>query len=237
MIAHPDLEPRPLYRPATAALQAVDVKIAQGLKVGYVMGVGDEVPQALEQLGVHVQMLSSQDLASGPLDGFDAILIGIRASAVRDDWKAHNRRLLDYVEHGGNLIVQYQTQEFDALPYGPYPFRLTPRAEEVSEENAAITVLDPANPVFNSPNKITAADFDGWVEERGSKFMSEWDARYKPLLECHDREQPPQRGGMLQAQYGRGIYTYAAYSFYRQLPAGVAGAYRLLANLISLGKK
>ena len=237
VIAHPDLEPRHLYRPAAAALQAVDVKVAPGLKVGYVMGVGDEIPQSLEQLGVQVQMLGPQDLASAPLDAFDAILVGIRASAVRDDLKAHNRRLLDYVERGGNLIVQYQTQEFDTLPYGPYPFQLTPRAEEVSEENAAITVLDPMNRIFNSPNKITAADFDGWVEERGSKFMSEWDPRYHPLLECHDRDQPPQRGGMLQANYGRGTYTYAAYAFYRQLPAGVPGAYRLLANLISFRRK
>jgi LmbE family N-acetylglucosaminyl deacetylase len=237
VIAHRDLEPRHLYRPATAELRGVDVKVAPALKVGYIMGVGDEVPKALEQLGVSVQLLGPQELATADLDHFDAIIVGIRASAVRTDYKAYNRRLLDYVEKGGNLIVQYQTQEFDAAPYGPYPYKLTARAEEVSEEDAKVEILDPANPIFNWPNKITAADFDGWVEERGSKFMTTWDEHYQPLLESHDREQPPQRGGMLQARYGRGMYTYAAYAFYRQLPAGVAGAYRLFANMISVRKR
>ena len=123
---------------------------------------------------------------------------------MRDDYKAYNRRLLDYVEKGGNLIVQYQTQEYDAAPYGPYPHRLG-RAAEVSEEEAKVTILDPSNPIFNWPNNITVADFDGWVEERGSKWMSTWDERYT-LLESHD-EQAPQSGGMLQAQYGRGTYV------------------------------
>ena len=236
VIAHRDLEPRHLYRPATAEVRGIDVKVAPGLKVGYIMGVGDEMPTALEQIGVNVQMLGAQDLASANLDGFDAIVVGIRASAVRDDYKAYNRRLLDYVEKGGNLIVQYQTQEYDAAPYGPYPHHLG-RAAEVSEEEAKVTILDPSNPIFNWPNNITVADFDGWVEERGSKWMSTWDERYQPLLESHDREQAPQSGGMLQAKYGHGTYTYAAYAFYRQLPAGVPGAYRLFANMISLGKQ
>ena len=237
VIAHHDLEPRHLYRPATMELRGIDVKVAPGLKVGYVMGVGDEVPAALEQIGVGVQMLNTQNLATGNLDEFDAIIIGIRATTVRDDLKAYTRRLLDYAEKGGNLIYQYQTQEFDGAPYGPYPYKLTQRAEEVSEEDAKVTILDPANSIFQWPNQITAADFDGWVEERGSKWMTTWDERYRPLLECHDREQQPQRGGMLQAQYGRGTFTYAAYAFYRQLPAGVAGAYRLFANLISVRKQ
>jgi LmbE family N-acetylglucosaminyl deacetylase len=236
VIAHRDLEPRHLYRLATAEVRGIEVKVAPGLQVGYIMGVGDEMPTALEQIGVDVQMLGAQDLASANLDGFDAIVVGIRASAVRDDYKAYNRRLLDYVEKGGNLIVQYQTQEYDAAPYGPYPHRLG-RAAEVSEEEAKVTILDPSNPIFNWPNKITVADFDGWVEERGSKWMSTWDERYKPLLESHDREQAPESGGMLQAKYGRGTYTYAAYAFYRQLPAGVSGAYRLFANMISLRKQ
>jgi hypothetical protein len=195
------------------------------------------VPAALEQIGVGVQMLNTQDLAAGNLDQFDAIIIGIRATTFRDDLKAYTRRLLDYAEKGGNLIYQYQTQEFDGAPYGPYPYKLTQRAEEVSEEDAKVTILDPANSIFQWPNRITAADFDGWVEERGSKWMTTWDERYRPLLECHDRDQQPQRGGMLQAQYGRGTFTYAAYAFYRQLPAGVAGAYRLFANLISMRKQ
>ncbi len=236
VIAYRDNEPRHLYRPATMSVRGVDVKAPPNLTVGYVMGVGDEVPKSLEQTGVKVVTLGENDLAKGALDQFDAIIIGIRATAVRDDLKAYGKRLLDYVERGGNLIYQYQTQEFDAAPYGPYPYKLTPRAEEVSEEDAKVTILDPANPIFNWPNKITATDFDGWVEERGSKWMMTWDARYKPLLECHDREQPPQRGGLMIAQYGKGTFVYAAYAFYRQLPAGVQGGYRLFANLISIKK-
>jgi hypothetical protein len=138
------------------------------------------------------------------------------------------------VENGGHLIVQYQTQEFDEAPYGPYPYKLTARAEEVSEESARVTVLEPKHPVFNAPNRITESDFEGWVEERGSKWMAEWDPRYTALLESHDREQPPQKGGLLIARHGKGYWTYAAYAFYRQLPAGVPGAYRLFANLLSL---
>ena len=201
------------------------------------MGVGDEVPQALEQIGVNVTMLGANDLANGSLDQFDAIIIGIRASAVRDDLKTYSKRLLEYAERGGNLIYQYQTQEFDAAPYGPYPYKLSARPEEISEEDATVTILAPSHPVFHWPNQITAADFHGWVLERGSKWMTTWDERYTPLLESHDRQQPPQQGGLLYAQYGKGTFVYAAYAFYRQLPAGVQGGYRLFANLISLKKR
>lgn len=236
VIAHRDNEPRHLYRPATMAVRGVDVKVAPNLSVGYVMGVGDEIPKALEQIGVKVTMLGANDLASGNLDQFDAVIVGIRATAVRDDLKAYSKRLLEYCERGGNLVYQYQTQEFDEAAYGPYPYKLGARAEEVSEEDSKITILDPANPIFTGPNKITLADFDNWVEERGSKWMSTWDERYKPLLECHDRQQPPQKGGLMFAQYGKGTFVYAAYAFYRQLPAGVQGGYRLFANIVSLKK-
>ena len=237
VIAHRDLETRYLYSPAMTELTAIDVKVAPGLKVGYIMGAGDEVPEALEHLGVKVQVLSPSDLAGANLAQFDTIVVGIRASSVRPDYATYNSRLLDYVNNGGNLIVQYQTTEFDAIPFGPFPFQMGRNAEEVSEEDAKITILDPSNPVFTSPNSITAADFEGWVEERGSKFMSQWAPEYKALLECHDRGQRPQKGGLLQAHYGKGTFTYAAYAFYRQLPAGVPGAFRLFANLISLGRK
>jgi LmbE family N-acetylglucosaminyl deacetylase len=237
VIAHRDLEPRHLYRTASMDLRGIEVALPAGLKVGYVMGVGDEAPQALEQIGASVTMLEANELANGDLDGFDAIIVGIRATTVRDDLKIYCRRLLDYAERGGNLIYQYQTQEFDGAPYGPYPYKLTPRAEEVSEEDSKVTILDPSNPIFNWPNKITPADFDGWVEERGSKWMADWDQRYTALLECNDREQKPQRGGMLFANYGRGTFIYAAYAFYRQLPAGVPGGYRIFANIISLRKR
>lgn len=237
VIAHPDLEPRHLYRNATMDIRGIDVQVAPNLHVGYVMGVGDKVPEALEQIGVNVTMLGATELAAGNLDQFDAVVIGIRASAVREDLKAYNKRLLDYVERGGNLIWQYQTPEFDEVAYGPYPYKMGRNPEEVSEEDSNVAILAPTHPVFNWPNKITEADFKGWVEERGSKWWDSWDAHYQPLLETHDRGQAPQRGGLLFAPYGKGTFVYAGYAFYRQLPAGVQGGYRLFANLISLKKR
>ena len=233
-IEHPDLEPRHLYRPATMTLHSISLKLPEDMSVGYIVGVGDKIPEALEQIGIDVEILGTEELRTGDLNQFDTILIGIRAYAVRRDLIAYNSRLLDYVHKGGNLIVQYQTPEFDAAPFGPYPYTMGRRPEEVSEEDAQVTILMPDNPIFQYPNQITEADFDGWVEERGSKFLTEWDGNYQALLACNDREQAPQHGGLLYAQYGEGTYTYAAYAFYRQLPAGVAGAYRLFINLLML---
>jgi LmbE family N-acetylglucosaminyl deacetylase len=237
VVAHPGLEARHLFLPAASELKAVDLRTAPQVKIGYVQGVGDALPEALEQLGLKPQMLGSVDLATGNLSLFDTIFVGVRASAVREDYKTFNHRLLDYVNNGGNLVVEYQTEEFDDISYGPYPLHMGRGSERVSEEDAKVTILDPANPLFSSPNKITAADFDGWVEERGSKFLSKWDPQYKPLLESRDHGQEPQRGGMLQAHYGKGTFTFLAYSLYRQLPAGVPGAYRILANLASQSSK
>jgi LmbE family N-acetylglucosaminyl deacetylase len=236
VIEHRDLETRYLYHQAATAVRGVDVAIAPGLKVGYVMGIGDEVPAGIAQLGASVTLLAEQDLATGDLKRFDAIMTGTRAYAVRDDLKTYNRRLLDYVQQGGNMIVLYNTQEFVPNAYAPYPAQLTARAEEVSEEDSPVEILAASHRAFTTPNRITGADFDGWVEQRGSKFFSEWDAAYTPMISTHDRGQTPQRGGWLTAVYGRGHYTYFAYAFHRQLPYGVPGAYRLLANLLSLGK-
>ena len=236
VIEHRDLETRYLFHPASTAVRGVDVTIAPGLKVGYVMGVGDEVPSGIAQLGASVTLLGEQDLASGDLRQYDAIMTGTRAYAVREDLKTYNRRLLDYVQQGGNLIVLYNTQEFVPATYAPYRAQLPPRAEEVSEEDSPVDILAPSHPVFTTPNRITKADFDGWVEQRGSKFFTEWDAAYTPMIATHDQGQEPQRGGWVTASYGKGHYTYFAYAFHRQLPYGVPGAYRLLANLLSLGK-
>ena len=233
-IDHLDLEPRHLYHPAIMTLHSIPLKVPSNLSVGYIMGVGDRVPEALQQIGIDVEMLDREELRTGDLNQFDTILIGIRAYAVRQDLIAYNGRLLDYVHNGGNLIVQYQTPEFDAAPFGPYPYMMGRRPEEVSEEYARVTILMPDHPIFHHPNQITAADFEDWVEERGSKFLTEWDANYQALLTCNDREQEPQHGGFLTAKYGQGTYTYAAYAFYRQLPAGVAGAYRLFLNMLTL---
>ena len=235
-IQHRDLETRYLYRDATATVRGIDLKVAPGLKVGYVMGVGDDVPGGLAQLGVDVQLLGPQELATADLSRLNAIITGTRAYAVRDDLKTYNRRLLDYVKNGGNLIVLYNTQEFVPGDYAPYPGELPRTAEEVSEEDSPIDILAPADPVFNSPNRITKADFDGWVEQRGSKFWSTWDTAYRPMIATWDKGQPPQKGGWLHATYGKGHYTYFAYALHRQLPSGVPGAYRLLANLLSQGQ-
>jgi LmbE family N-acetylglucosaminyl deacetylase len=232
---YPGLRPYYLYRPSTYKAAGVDVAVAPNLNIGYVMGSGDEVPQSLAILGVHPKLLTSADLASGDLSRYDAILLGIRAHAVRDDLKANNARLLEYVKNGGVVIVQYNTPEFDH-DFGPYPYKMTNDPEEVTDEASRVVILEPNNPVFSWPNRISEKDFRGWVAERGSKFMSSWDARYEPLLETHDPGQDPQKGGLLYARYGKGVYIYNAYAFYRQLPEGVTGAYRIFGNLISLPK-
>lgn len=228
------LETAYLSRPARHEVRVVDVATVPDLQVGYVEGTGDAVPQAINQLGSQVTLLDAAALASGDLSRFDAILLGIRAYAVRDDLKAHNDRLLEYAERGGVVIVQYNTPEFDSN-FGPYPYKMTRRPEEVSEEDSPVTILAERDPVFNWPNRIGSGDFDGWVEQRGSKFLVEWDPRYTPLLETHDTGQDPQRGGWLSARYGDGLYVYCAYAWYRQLPYAVPGAVRIFANLLALG--
>lgn len=234
-VGYRGLRPYNLYRSSTYHVTGVDVQIAPKLNIGYIMGSGDEVPRALKSLGVNVTFLTGPDLASGDLRKYDAILLGVRAYAVRDDLKADNNRLLDYVKNGGVMVVQYNTPEFDKN-YGPYSYTMTNDPEEVTDETSKVEILDARNPVFEWPNKIGAKDFDGWVAERGSKFMSKWDPRYQPLLETHDPEQDPQKGGLLYARYGKGAYIYNAYAFYRQLPEGVSGTFRIFANLVSLAK-
>jgi hypothetical protein len=232
---YPTLRPYFLYKPATYRLTGVDVKVAPDLKVAYVMGSGDDVPASLEHLGIHVSFLGPADIATGDLSKYDVILLGVRTYAVREDLRTYNHRLLDYVKNGGVVIVQYNTPEFDKN-YGPYPYSMTSNPEEVTDEASKVQILQPSNPIFNWPNKISEADFTGWVEERGSKWMKSWDSHYQPLLEAHDQGQAPQEGGLLYTKYGKGIYIYNAWAFYRQLPEGVPGAYRLFANMISLPK-
>jgi LmbE family N-acetylglucosaminyl deacetylase len=231
-----DLEVRYLYRAATMDVKGLDVNVVPNLHVGYVMGVGDQNPAGIAQLGYKVTLLTEGDLATANLRQFDAIVTGTRAYAVREDLKTYNRRLLDYVQQGGNLVVLYNTAEFQPNRFAPYPAELTQRAEEVSEEDSPVDVLAPTHQAFNWPNKITKADFDGWVEQRGSKFWSGWDKTYTPMLASWDRGQEPQKGGWVWTRYGKGHYTYFAYAFHRQLPYGVPGAYRLLANVLALGK-
>ena len=237
VVRHRDLETRYLYRKALVKVHGLDVSMAAGLRVGYVMGVGDEVPSGIEQLGGDVTLLSARDLASGDLRVFDAIVIGTRAYAVRPDLHTYNARLLDWARGGGNLIVLYQTQEFVPEQMAPYSALLPRGAEEVSEEDASVEILAPEHPVFHGPNVITQEDFDGWVEQRGSKFFTEWDSTYVPLIETHDTGQDPQRGAWLTAPLGKGFYTYFALAIHRQVPYAVPGPYRIFANLLSITRQ
>jgi LmbE family N-acetylglucosaminyl deacetylase len=235
IITRPDLDSYYAYRPATEKVEAVDVKLPPNLKVGYIMGTGDEIPSVLRSVGMNVSLISPQELSTGDLSRYDTILVGIRAYDVRTDVREENRRLLDYVNRGGTLVVQYNqsTGIFNEGHYTPYPATMS--RERVSVEEQPVEILAPQDHTFSYPNKITAKDFDGWVQERGLYFMSEWAPEFKPLLECHDPGEPPQKGGLLLAHYGKGIYIYSGYAFFRQLPAGVPGAVRLMVNILSAG--
>ncbi len=197
------------------------------------MGVGDEMPAAIEQLGAQVALLDREALATGDLSRYTTIVTGTRAYAVRDDLREHNRRLLDWVRDGGTMVVLYNTPELVPDRHAPYPGTLPGDAEEVSEQTAPVEILAPADALMTRPNRIGPPDFDGWIEQRGSKFFTTWDARYTPLASSHDTDQPPQRGGWLTTPYGKGRWTYMAYALHRQVPYGVPGAYRILANLIT----
>ena len=237
LIDQRDLEVRYLYRPATVAVRGIDVNVLPNLKVGYVMGLGDAVPQGLQQLGAQVTLLGERELASADLAQFDAIMTGTRAYAVREDLKTYNQRLLDYVKNGGNMIVLYNTAELVPRQFAPFPADNPRNSEEVSEEDSPVEILAPTQQAFRWPNAITKADFDGWVEQRGSKFFSTWDKAYTPMIATFDKGQAPQQGGWLTATVGKGTWTYFAYALHRQLPYGVAGAYRVTANLLALGKR
>ncbi|HWE50778.1 MAG TPA: PIG-L family deacetylase [Bryobacteraceae bacterium] len=235
MAGYPGVRNYPFYTAATYRATGVDIKTVSGLRLGYLPGTGDEVPRAIENLGYEVRVLATSDLTQGDLSGYDAIVLGVRAYAVRNDLKSANARLLDYVKNGGVLIVQYNLQDFDHN-YGPYPFELGSNPQKVVDEASAVKFLEPDNPLFGWPNKILPEDFKGWEEERGHGFMKSWDPRYTALVETHDPEQDEQKGGLLVARYGKGFYIYDAFAIYRQLPSGVPGAYRLLGNMISLRK-
>jgi hypothetical protein len=184
-------------------------------------------------------MLSPRDIASADLSKFPAIVLGVRAYSVRDDLRAYNKRLLDYVSNGGTLVVQYnRANDTGNVQIGPYPMTLQDvnqnNADRVTNEDAPVKVLDPSNSVLNVPNKITDKDFDGWVDERGTFFLRSWDPRYVAPLESADPGEPGRDGGHVIGKYGKGTYIYTGYSFFRELPAGVKGAYRLFSNLVSV---
>jgi LmbE family N-acetylglucosaminyl deacetylase len=235
LVGYPGVRPYPYYRPASYEAVGVDVKIAPGLRVAFLPGTGDDVPRALEDLGLDVRILSANDVETGDLSSYDAIVLGVRAYTVQPELRWANARLLDYVKNGGILLVQYNLNNFDGN-VGPYPFSLGSNPQKVVDEGSAVELLEPKDPAFVWPNRISTTDFKGWIEERGHGFMKTWDPHYQALVETHDPDQDPQKGGLLVARYGKGAYIYDAFALYRQLPSGVSGAYRILANLVSLGK-
>ena len=234
VIAYPHIETRHIYSDARSRVNVFEID-THVENVAYVQGAGDEVAASLAQLEIPVTFLTAADLSRGDLSVYDTIVVGIRAYAVREDLRAYNQRLLDYVENGGTLVVQYNQYDMPRGDFGPYPFTINRPHDRVTVEEAPITFVDPDHPAINTPNKISEADFEGWVQERGLYFMGDWDERYTPILASNDPGEDPKLGGMMVAEIGQGRYVYTGYTFFRQLPAGVPGAYRLFSNLISLG--
>ena len=235
VIEYPHITRQHIYNEAETQVKVIDVRTAPNLTVGYVMGVGDEVPAAIAQLGAKVEMIGSDDLAWGDLSRFPTIVTGVRAYERRADLRANNSRLLEYVRNGGTLIVQYNKFEFNEAQYGPYPAKVT--RNRITDEIAPVGILTPSDPVFNTPNKITDEAWKNWVQERGLYFLASGDSRYRDLVELEDpfpNNPGVKRGALVVAAYGKGRWVYVGLNLWRELPRGVDGAYQLLANLISL---
>jgi len=236
LVGREDLGSFYYYQPARQRVSIVDVQVPHEPKVGYIMGAGDDIPTILKQVGMDVTMIPAEHLATEDLSKFGTIVLGIRAYDTQEDVITNNKKLLDFVEAGGTLVVQYNTTAGDfSSKLTPYPADLS-RAR-VSVEEAPVEILAPQDSIFHYPNTITQDDFNGWVQERGLYFMSKWDDHFTPLLACHDPGEEPQKGGLLRAQYGKGTYVYTGYAFFRELPAGVPGAVRLFVNILSAGKQ
>jgi LmbE family N-acetylglucosaminyl deacetylase len=242
-IAYDHVQERLLYRPAAARVVALDVSVSENARVGYVMGAGDEVASAIRQLGVPVELLDEDDLAFADLSRYTTIVTGIRAYQTRADLRTYHQRVMDYVLKGGHLVVQYNKFEFNSRgtgapagdsPFAPYPAAVS--SNRVSVEEAPVRILRADASVLRSPNRIVEADFQGWVQERGLYFLDARDSRYEELLSSADPwpNNPGEKKGLLtEASVGKGTWTYVGLGLFRQLPAGVPGAYRLLANLVS----
>ena len=231
-LQYPHIPKQTLLVPASAKAVALDLKI-QGKNIGYIMGAGDEIPSNLSQIGYQVTLLQPQAITTEKIKDFDAIILGIRAFNVVDELKYKNKILFDYVKNGGNLIVQYNTSNnLVTKEIAPYSLKIT--NDRVTNENAAVTFLAPQHSVLHHPNKITQNDFTGWVQEQGLYYPSQWGTEFTPIIASSDDGENPKQGGLLISKYGKGNYVYTGLSFFRELPEGVSGAYRLLANLIAL---
>ncbi len=233
-INYPHLPLQVLQPPAVVHAVSLDLK-TESKVIGYLPGAGDSITECLQQMGLDVRVLDDSTLSSKNLEGLDAIVLGVRALNVREKMEKAMPLLLSYVENGGTMIVQYNRPD-NLKATKIAPFELTITKDRVTDEKAPITFLDPESPILNKPNKITQADFDGWVQERGLYFAGSWDEKFTPILACKDADEPETRGSLLVARYGKGNYVYTGLSFFRQLPAAIPGAYRLFANLLALGK-
>jgi LmbE family N-acetylglucosaminyl deacetylase len=232
-IDYQHIPPQRVFGDAVAKLVRVDVKKA-GTRVGYIMGAGDDVPSALRQVGYDVTLLTDDDLDRGDFGKYDAIVTGVRAYNARPRMRLAHPKLMEYVKNGGTLVVQYNSTSPQPLLIeapGPYPFKVT--TERVTVEEAPVRFVHPDSPLLNAPNKITDADFNGWVQERGLYFVKDWDPQYQTVLASHDPGESDKEGGELFAHYGKGAFVYTSYAWFRQLPAGVPGAYKMFVNLVS----
>ena len=236
LIDYEHIPTQAIFLPAETKIVKLDIK-KKGQNVAYIMGAGDKIPESLRQIGYEVDVLEDDEINKEKLANYDALIIGIRAYNTRDKIKFQQEIYLDYVKNGGTMIVQYNTGHRLKVPseqLGPYPFKVS--RSRVAVEEAEIRFLAPDHQVLNTPNKIGPADFDNWVQERGLYFPDEWSKEYTPILSSNDPGESNKDGGLLVAQYGKGHYVYTGYSWFRELPAGVPGAYRIFANMISLGK-
>jgi hypothetical protein len=232
VIDYPHFPPQTLFPPSNVKLVRANIDV-KAHKVGYIMGAGDQMPDALRQLGVEVTLLTQSDLEQGDLSRFDAIVAGVRAYNVRADLKANQSRLMNYVKNGGAYIVQYQNAD-PALSLGPYPFTVPGgNRYRVTVEESPVTFPNPDSPLLQYPNHIVPRDFDGWIQERAVYVATQWDKQYQTVMASHDPGEEPMEGGELWTHYGKGVYIFTAYAWFRQLPAGVPGAFRLFANLLS----
>jgi hypothetical protein len=256
-VDYPHIRPRSYTKPAMAILRMAPLVLPRLTRVGYVRGAADQVPEALQGVGVPVTLLSPATLERGNLARYDAIIVGPRAYETDSALVVNNRRLLEYARRGGLVIVQYQQHQFFNGGFAPYPLKVggqplrldepssgrTARAtapvshDRVADESAPVRILAPGHPVVRLPNRLNSTDWQGWVQERGLYFARSWDRRYRPILETHDPGEPPLAGGLLLATVGKGTYVYTGLSFFRQLPAGIPGAFRLFSNLLALARR